>query len=178
MRQHPLELTCVPQKVDRVVKTFCADVAAGMRPVYVPVQVEPDAQPLECYGNVASLVSRAGGEAVHGWAIWTIPQILIEAEHHAVWRSPSGTLIDPTPHDPPSDSILFLPDPTAIFTGRSIDRRRKALTPDPLVAHLIARAEARARIEASVRPGQEISIPKQVYADLWIGDPDFGRSIR
>jgi uncharacterized protein YecA (UPF0149 family) len=168
--------TCVPPVVDRVVKTFCGELRPQTRPVYVPVQTEPDARLLECYDNVQSLIRRSGGEIVYGWAIWTMPQVLIEAEHHAIWRTPSGTLVDPTPHDPPSETILFLSDPDAEFMGQSIDRRRKALSDHPLVEQLISRAEERTRISSSVLPGEEISLPVETYEALWVGDPEFGKA--
>lgn len=172
----PLEFLCVPRSIDRTIRGFCEEFCTGMKPLYVPVRVEPDAHLLECYDNVHSVIRRAGGEIVYGWVIWTIPQLLIEAEHHGFWRSPGGNLIDPTPHDPETDRILFLPDTSTPFTGQAIGRRRKALCFHPLVEKYIVYGEERERIQTSVLPGEEFSIDQQVYERLWVGEPEFGRA--
>ena len=49
-----------------------------------------------CYWNVARKVSEAGGRAVWGWALRELPGRFVEAQHHAVWERPDGSLSDPT----------------------------------------------------------------------------------
>lgn len=64
-----------------------------------------------CYDNVRHYVSHHGGEAVFGWIIWKDTDFQFEAEHHAVWKAPSGKLFDITPRVDGEQQILFLPDP-------------------------------------------------------------------
>jgi hypothetical protein len=48
---------------------------------------------------------------VSGWAIWTVPGIYLEAEHHGVWQNKRGDLIDVSPQMNAGRRLLFLPDP-------------------------------------------------------------------
>ena len=54
---------------------------------------------------------------MHGWAIREIPQVMIEAEFHAVWRDRDGTLIDVNPRRERETRITLVPAPgfSAIF---------------------------------------------------------------
>lgn len=54
------------------------------------------ATPGQCYTNVRNTVSRHGGEAVLCYVFSWWPGLFIEALHHAIWKSPSGDLIDIT----------------------------------------------------------------------------------
>ena len=42
-------------------------------------------------------MERDAGESVFGWAVFAFPGAYWEAQHHAVWRSPAGDLLDVTP---------------------------------------------------------------------------------
>lgn len=91
---------------------------------------EPGAKPSQCYANCTDKVTSGGGAVVYGWVFsgrWEHAYVIATA--HAVWRSPSGDLIDITPRLPPPDPLpdnalpplketgsghwLFLPDPNA-----------------------------------------------------------------
>ncbi|WP_446719506.1 SEC-C domain-containing protein [Inquilinus sp. OTU3971] len=52
-----------------------------------------------CYWNVEKHVNQHGGSKVNGWLLNWWPRLYTEAMHHAVWKSPSGELIDVT-NDP------------------------------------------------------------------------------
>ena len=52
--------------------------------------------PGTCYWNVSKYVSNFGGKIILGWMIDWIPQLNVEAMHHAVYQSPEGELIDIT----------------------------------------------------------------------------------
>jgi hypothetical protein len=110
--------------------------------VFIAVAPPPSALARECFFNVRDQVAREGGESVLGWTIWEWPSTLIEAEFHAVWRSPTGRLLDLTPKDQGESTILFLEDPTASYDysrpGDWRDNLRRALADHPDVHRLIA----------------------------------------
>ena len=119
---------------------------------------EPDCEPLDCFNNVRRKLEREGGRIQFGYAIWTWPHVLLEAEHHAVYEPPpGGDWRDITPaRDPSIKRRLFLPDDTATYDfeneGVRKDNIRLALSNEPLIADFIAAAEERARIYNSI-PG-------------------------
>lgn len=65
----------------------------------------------QCYSNVRILVASEGGAVVLGWQLLEIPGRYVEAQHHAIWRSPAGTLEDVTAGTEADrrKSILFIP---------------------------------------------------------------------
>ena len=79
--------------------------------------------------------------------IWRWPGRYFEAEHHAVWRTPQGALVDVTPQTGNPPRILFLPDPPAIFDPARY--RRNIMAPDAgnsAAAEYIALADRRRNI--------------------------------
>ncbi|WP_146198754.1 hypothetical protein [Pararcticibacter amylolyticus] len=50
----------------------------------------------ECFDNVAAKIFRDGGKMIVRWQLWQHP-FMLEAEYHAVWRSPDGSIVDITP---------------------------------------------------------------------------------
>jgi hypothetical protein len=72
-----------------------------------------------------------------GWQLWEWPNVLIEAEFHAVWHAPDGRLIDVTPKTDNEEKILFVADKQRVYCGISVDNVRVALRDDLLVHHLI-----------------------------------------
>jgi hypothetical protein len=135
-----------PEQIDAATRAFCATIAPAP-PLYVRVAASPAARVAYCFDNSVAHAAAHGGEAVYGWAVWRWPGRWFEAEHHAVWRSPSGDLVDVTPQagDPPR--ILFLPDPSAPYDPATF--RRNVMAPDagnPLAAEYIALVAARGDI--------------------------------
>lgn len=63
---------------------------------FVRISSAPSAPMGYCYWNVQKQVERFGGEAIYGWLILQWPKLYVEALHHAIWKSPSGDLIDIT----------------------------------------------------------------------------------
>ncbi len=94
----------------------------------------------------------------YGWAIWEWPNVMLEAEHHAVYELPAGPpWIDITPSLIPNVSRrLFLPDDSAIYDfeveGIRRDNERLALADDPLIEQFFQLAEERNSIMNSI-PG-------------------------
>lgn len=132
-------LAASPQIVD-----LCAEIATGVEPEFILHEPSQDAVVRECFNNVAERVRRIGGDLVYGWAIWEWPGVFIEAEHHAVWRSPDGVLIDITPHEYPTHGVLFLPDPLATYDFKGFTRRdnvRRPASPLSAVAEFLSVSE-------------------------------------
>lgn len=103
-----------PRAITPAILEFCTWLNPEAQPVWVPVLPDPDAQPRECFFNVRARVERDGGELLNGLAIWQWPRVMLEAEHHAVWRH-DGKLIDVTPQRDRERKILFLPHPELTF---------------------------------------------------------------
>jgi hypothetical protein len=106
--------TDTPAAIDEAVLAFCATIAPGV-PEYVEVVPGKGAEIAYCFDNAAAQVARAGGSIAYGWAIWRWPGRYFEAEHHGIWRSPEGRLLDVTPMLYGQRRILFLSDPQAVF---------------------------------------------------------------
>jgi hypothetical protein len=116
----PAGVPTTPAQIDDLVRRLCKRVARRSLPVYVVVRPEPNAQINECFSTVARRVQRDGGQQIFGWTIWSTP-VMVEAEFHAVWKSPSDELIDIAPKANGETQILFLPDPSRQYTAvRSI----------------------------------------------------------
>jgi hypothetical protein len=93
----------------------------------VRVDIDPQATPNNCYNNCGTKVCRDGGEVVVGWRktpATTQGGLIVSLDHHAVWQSPSGELIDITPrviltggHEltVTDKEIEFCPAPEATF---------------------------------------------------------------
>ena len=66
---------------------------------------------------------------------------MVEAEFHAVWKSPEGKLVEVTPKPHREVRILFVPDPRRTCQGLAIDNVRKPLRDDQMIRHFIRLAE-------------------------------------
>jgi len=97
-----------------------------------------------CYWNVAQTVVESDGEAVLGWALMWWPGQYGVAMHHAVWRHPSGHLLDVTePQTPDRSSRLttFLPDSRRevdLFKSPRIDNVFVAIAPEDTLLGLFS----------------------------------------
>jgi hypothetical protein len=116
-----------PAEIDAATLAFCATISPEM-PLYVPVHPAAAGKPAYCFDNSVAQAQAQGGEAAYGWAIWHWPGRWFEAEHHAVWRTPAGNLIDVTPQTGDPVRILFLPDPGAVYDPSTF--RRNVMAPD------------------------------------------------
>ncbi|MEI9928558.1 MAG: hypothetical protein WDN44_13745 [Sphingomonas sp.] len=116
-----------PAQIDQATLAFCATITPSA-PLYVRVEPAEGARPAYCFDNSAAAAARHGGAAAHGWAIWRWPGRYFEAEHHAVWRRPDGSLLDVTPQLGTPERILFLPDDAAVYDP--ITYRRNIMAAD------------------------------------------------
>lgn len=125
------------------VKALCERLVPGEVPVILDVERPPWAKLNDCTANVERAIADYGGSVRYGWQLWeTMPNVMIEAEFHAVWVDTDGGLRDITPKDFPFEQSVFLPDPTLAYEGKQIDNVRVALVDDPLIHDFIASAEA------------------------------------
>src|SRR5471030_2473882 len=92
--------------------------------VWVPVRPRKDSVVQDCYKDVERQVAEFGGEIVYGWAVWEWPRIMITAEFHAVWKSPTGELSDVTIKPDGEQQIVFIPDARWTYNARQIDNLR------------------------------------------------------
>ena len=106
-----MEMT--PNLITPKILELCSTVSPGQKPFYVTVKPLPNQEFNECFRIVPEHVTTHGGEQIIGWSIWKfIELMIIEAEFHAIWRSPGGELYDITPKETGDIKILFLPDPS------------------------------------------------------------------
>lgn len=105
-------------------------------PIVIDVQTHEDARENECIEIVDKMVSQFGGERVLGWQIWQ-GGFLIEAEFHAVWRKTDDKLLDVSFKKNQAHFIVFIPDPSLIYTGRQINNIRLNTTKNPVVDDFI-----------------------------------------
>ena len=120
----------VPPVHAEYVAAFASEIAHGQKPMAVSHRPRLDRPQRECFPIVDEQIKAEGGTMVTGWALWEWPGVFIEAEFHAVWRSPDNSLVDLTPNRILPSEIAFLPDPTKKYEGRQIDNVRKPLVKD------------------------------------------------
>lgn len=146
-------LNTVPGAISAEVKAFCVSIAPS-RPMYIRSKPFRTATPSACFDNVSSKIARAGGSMVCGWAIWTVPGVCFEAEHHGTWRSRAGEIIDVTPQPNEARRILFLPDDAAPYDPQA--HRSNIIRPvegNPLAAEFVELANRRNAILDAYRAG-------------------------
>jgi hypothetical protein len=109
----------LPRGIDQNTINFCRSISPH-DPVFIPSRPGKNAVPSHCFDNSAAKVKRSKGSVMHGWAIWHVPGLYFEAEHHGIWRKADGTLLDVSPQIFDYDRILFLPDPDAVYDPANI----------------------------------------------------------
>lgn len=117
----------VPRALTPPLLEFCAGIAPAS-PVFVPSIPIKRALTSFCFDNVARKVREKGGSVAYGWAIWHMPGLYFEAEHHGVWRNPLGNLIDVSPQLGGRRRLLFLLDDSAGYDAYA--PRSNIMAPD------------------------------------------------
>lgn len=136
----------VPQTIDHNVKRMIWRIGSSEEPLYLDVKAEPFAEVGECFSSVKEKIRRDGGSLQLGWEIWQIPDIMIEAEFHAVWKSPDDELVDITPKKYQIDRILFVPDIKVKYYGARRRNKRLNISGNRLVDDFIEICDARYRL--------------------------------
>lgn len=127
----------------KYINELIAKIGSDSKEVLVPVIVESYAEPANCFPNVAEKVKRDKGSIMYGWSV-LLGQFLVEAERHAVWKSPQGELIDITPSTSGMLTTLFIPE-DLIYTGQFIDNVRINSTANKVVDDWINVASLRSK---------------------------------
>lgn len=128
----------VPEHIDERLTAFATRID-NSAPIRINVEPQTDSGHLNCGDNVARAVSRSGGQAVKGWQVWWIPNVLIEAQAHVVWQRPDGTVVDVTPNQDGKTECVFIPDST-LQANPGVDyvpSRHENLTEDTAVDRYI-----------------------------------------
>lgn len=140
--------TTTPARIDPCVSRLIEMLAPGGQASYLAVRPEPDATVNGCFSNVRAKSERDGGRMLCGWQLWEWPQVLVEAEFHAVWLSPQGHMEEITPKPHGETSVLFVPDERRSYDGQVVDNVRVALHDDQLIEHFIRVSHAIAQAMA------------------------------
>ena len=167
-----MEHSPTPRSLYPKLAHFCEQLVAGVTPVWLPVRPASGARAMDCFSVVEARVRAHGGQSVTGWQLWEWPPFYLEAEFHAVWRSPNGQLIDLTPKEIPVHTILFLEDPTRPYGGRRRRNEMCALSGNPVIGDFIeACNEAESIVDLGDRalqtgPIKMTSLEKVRYGEL------------
>lgn len=138
MQDVQMSITDTPATITPEILTLCRSLAATSVPEYVVVKPSPSARQMECYPNVERQIASSGGSIIYGWQIWEWSEVYLEAEFHAVWKTPAGELVDLTPKDQPTPRILFLEDPARKYENRMVPNVVFPLSEKPEVLELVA----------------------------------------
>lgn len=101
----------IPAPDDPLVQVFLAKYKLAGTPLYVD-HAEHGYVPSQCHLSAKHCAMTKGGRRVHGWALWQFGG-QIDAEHHSVWETADGDLVDVTPPKFGGDRVLFVRDDTA-----------------------------------------------------------------
>lgn len=117
----------VPRSLTPTLLEFCMSISTA-EPVFITSVPIKRAITSFCFDNVAQRVKEKGGSSAYGWAIWHMPGLYFEAEHHAVWRNKLGNLIDVSPQMGRRKRLLFLLDQSAVYDPFAL--RPNIIAPD------------------------------------------------
>lgn len=135
-----------PAEVSGTTAQLCTQIVPGETPFYVRVVPLEGAQPNECFPVVNAHVNAFGGETIIGWCIWEHPNVFVEAEFHAVWKSPEGEYIDLTPKNETASKILFLPHPGLAYEGHTLNNVRLPISSHPALLEMLQAFDRRYEI--------------------------------
>jgi hypothetical protein len=126
-----------PKQITDIIRVFCKEIDPSQEPLFVKVIPGEGCLPNCCMTNVPEYKKLNGGDIQYGWIIWEAPGQLLDAEFHAVWRRPDGSLVDLTPTMDGEKSILFLPDSKRVYEHQLVENIRKPLSDSPEVIWMI-----------------------------------------
>lgn len=128
--------TTTPKFITSSVIAFANKLNLKVTPIYLQAKTESYAKPSFCFPNVHRKIELDGGSIQHGWVIWERLGQFLEAEFHAVWKSPEGELVDITPKIDGETSVVFVAEDSLRWVGLYIPNRLFALTDSSLVETL------------------------------------------
>ena len=151
-----------PQIDDQKLAAFCSQICRDSEPILVPVNPDAGSAVLDCFANTACKASQDGGQVVYGWEISLLPGLYLEAQFHAVWKSPSGELISVTPGENRQTEIVFLSDHSRTYNGARVENLRYSLVDgaDALLRAIDSlQSEMMPLIAAGHAPGSAVFAP-------------------
>ncbi|EJB8410427.1 TPA: hypothetical protein RHI22_001694 [Acinetobacter baumannii] len=110
------------------VKSLLKKISSDSMPFYISCQPNQSDIENECFSLVDNYIQAHGGERINGWALWEQPNLYIEAEFHAIWKSPEGNYLDLNPRQHKTVNILFLPQLDLTYEGFQRNNIRLPLT--------------------------------------------------
>lgn len=105
-----------------------------------------------------------------GWRLLEWPDVLVEAELHAVWVGLDQEYVDVSPSGCGSDNILFLPDPTRSYDGKQVNNIRMPISCGSYVKRFIDAAD---RVFLVTNSGDRA----RIHGELKIPAAEFGDSL-
>ena len=92
-------------------------------PIVVTLKPQEDCEMLSSNTNIAKIIEKHGGEAIHGYICWLgAKELYLNFEPHIIYKSPTGEIYDPTPQEDKEDELLFV----MIDGKHPIDKRNPA----------------------------------------------------
>ena len=103
----------------------------------IPVVPRQDCVMSQCWNNVPLVIEKDGGEIVPGRIVWIEASgKWLHLEAHCCWRTPDGTVVDPTPKGDKEQVIAFVEEPLK-WDGHLIASRYHCFTKDPAVVQFL-----------------------------------------
>ncbi len=156
-----------PTQITTEIEYFFNEIVPSDKPVFVSVEPEHNSRVDHCFFNVPEKVALHGGSMQYGWIIWETPRILLDAEFHAVWRSPKNSLIDVSPKPDGEKRILFLSDANRVWEKEPVNNIRRPLIDNAYVRRLIRFSEAKFDLQKRHYVyGESVQIPQSEVAQL------------
>jgi hypothetical protein len=120
--------------------------------IELPLEVAVHSIQNECYANCVTKTERDGGQVIVGWRRTSAvfgAALIATLDHHAVWQSPEGELVDISPrviffngqvHVVTDSRVFFMIDPDATFDDPRHARPSKMIPLEPDRFGLLAKA--------------------------------------
>jgi hypothetical protein len=135
----------IPDADNKFVAELRAKLYLASEPIMLETVPGTNDEACGCFENVQKRVNTEGGDSLFGWQFWEHPY-MIEAEFHAVWRKPDGSLVDITPKDDREiHRILFVEDKVRKYSATQTDNVRINITGNGLIDDLIEVEKAKYR---------------------------------
>lgn len=144
---------------EEIVQDFCRRLNPNSTSVIVDIKPVEGAKVNDWKANVDAKVKADGGVTLEGWAIWYQEGVIVEGEAVAIWKSPTGELVDITPRDDENPQIMFLEEAGIWKDGGPVATKRTALSDSLFSRVMFKSGEMRDRLR--IQYGSEDAIPDE-----------------
>ena len=108
----------------------------------------------QCWNNVPLVIEKDGGEIVPGRIVWIEASgKWLHLEAHCCWRTPDGTVVDPTPKGDKEQVIAFVEEPLK-WDGHLIVSRYHCFTNEPAVVEFLELTQQWNSIQSQLKQGE------------------------